>query len=88
LRAAKPGETFLFSPSGGEATRRCHIEEFDLTAHANREELLDFVGTVQPRAVLLTHGDSDARVWFQEKIQVRYPNVKVIQPQPGGTVEV
>jgi Cft2 family RNA processing exonuclease len=34
LRAAKPGEPFLFSASGGEATRRCEIEEFDLTAHA------------------------------------------------------
>jgi len=88
LRAAKPGETFVFSPSGGELTRRCHIEEFDLTAHANRGELLDFVGTVQPRTVLLTHGDADSRVWFQDQIQVRYPNVKVIQPQPGGTVEV
>src|SRR2546421_2729298 len=44
LRAAKDGETFIFSPSGGHVTLRCHIEEFDLTAHANREELLDFVG--------------------------------------------
>ena len=25
LKAAKPGETFLFSPSGGEVTRRCEV---------------------------------------------------------------
>jgi Cft2 family RNA processing exonuclease len=88
LRAAKQGETFLFSPSGGHLTRRCHVEDFDLTAHANREELLDFVGTVDPRAVLLTHGDEVSRKWFEEQIQARYPKVKVIQPQPGGAVEV
>src|SRR5688572_21813465 len=33
LKAAKPGETFMFSPSAGELTRRCEVEDFDLTAH-------------------------------------------------------
>jgi Cft2 family RNA processing exonuclease len=73
LKAAKPGETFVFSPSGGEVTKRCQIEDFDLTAHANREELLDFVGEVAPRAVLLGHGDADSRQWFDEQIRTRHP---------------
>jgi len=88
LRGAKHGETFMFSASGGEVTRRCHIEEFDLTAHANREELVDFVGRVQPRSVLLTHGDDSSRRWFQEQIQARYPKIQVIQPQPGVTIDL
>jgi Cft2 family RNA processing exonuclease len=88
LRAAAPGETFLFSPSGGEVTRRCEVESFDLTAHANREELLDFVGQVEPRTVLLTHGDEDSRLWFEEQIRARHPRIKVIQPKPGQSVEV
>ncbi len=88
LRAARQGETFLFSPSGGEVTRRCRIDEFDLTAHANRGELLDFVGRVEPRTVLLTHGDADARQWFESQIQSCYPKIKVVQPKPGQTVEV
>ena len=33
LRAANDGDTFTFSQSGGEVTRRARIEEFDLTAH-------------------------------------------------------
>ncbi len=88
LRAAKPGETFLFSPSGGEVTRRCEIEEFDLTAHANREEMLDFIGQVEPRTVLLTHGDEPSRNWFEQQIRKRHPKMKVMQPKPGETVEV
>src|SRR6185369_12524706 len=44
LKRAKLGETFLFSQSGGELTRRCEIEDFDLTAHANRDDLMEFVG--------------------------------------------
>ncbi len=88
LRAAKPGETFQFSPSGGALTRACQIEDFDLTAHANREEMLDFVGQVEPRTVLLTHGEEDSRNWFEQQIRARYPRIKVLQPKPGETVEV
>src|SRR5206468_1318788 len=69
LKAAKPGETFVFSPSAGEVTRRCEVLDFDLTAHANRDELLGFVAQVSPRAVLLGHGEADARNWFEEQIR-------------------
>ena len=88
LKAAKPAETFVFSGSGGEVTKRCQIEDFDLTAHANREELLDFVGQVNPRVVLLGHGDADSRQWFEEEIHKRHPKIKVVQPEPGKTVEI
>jgi len=88
LKAAKPGETFVFSGSAGEVTRRCELDNFDLTAHANRDELLNFVGQVSPRTVLLGHGDDDSRRWFEEQIHARYPKIKVIQPAPGKSVEV
>lgn len=87
LKAAKQGETFVFSPSGGEVTRRCEVDDFDLTAHANREELLDFVGQVSPHTVLLGHGDDDSRAWFEEQIRQRHPRIKVIQPAPGQPVQ-
>ena len=87
LKAARHGETFIFSPSAGEVTRLCEIEEFDLTAHANRDDLLELVGQVEPRAVLLGHGEADSRNWFEEQIRARYPKLKVIQPKPGESVE-
>jgi Cft2 family RNA processing exonuclease len=88
LKAARPGETFVFSPSAGQVTRRCEIEDFDLTAHANREDLLDFVGQVSPRTVLLGHGSDASRRWFEEQIRARHPKIKILQPQPGKSVEV
>ena len=88
LKAAKQGETFVFSGSAGEVTKRCELQDFDLTAHANREELLDFVGQVSPRVVLLGHGDNDSRRWFEDQIRTRHPKIKVIQPEPGKAVEV
>lgn len=88
LKASQPGETLLLSPTAGKVTRRCEVLDFDLTAHANREELLDFVGQVSPRAVLLGHGEDAARAWFEEQIRERHPKVKVIQPSPGKAVTV
>ncbi|MGV3772956.1 MAG: MBL fold metallo-hydrolase [Verrucomicrobiales bacterium] len=88
LKAAKHGETFFFSPSGGELTKKCEVDDFDLTAHANREDLLSFVGKVNPRTVLLGHGDDSSRQWFEEQIRKTYPKIKVIQPSVGLSVEV
>lgn len=88
LKAAQMGETFVFSGSGGEITKRCEVRDFDLTAHANREELLDFVGQVNPRVVLLGHGNEESRQWFEDQIRTRHPKIKVIQPEPGKSVEV
>ncbi len=88
LKASKPGETFVFSPSAGQVTRHCDMQEFDLTAHANREDLLDFVGQVSPRAILLGHGDDDSRKWFEEQIHARHPKIQIIQPQVGKSVTV
>jgi len=86
LKAAKPGETFVFSPSIGQVTHRCEVQDFDLTAHANREDLLDFVGQVSPRVILLGHGGDESRAWFEEQIRTRHPKIKILQPQPGKMV--
>jgi Cft2 family RNA processing exonuclease len=88
LKAAKQGETFVFSPSAGRVTRKCEVLDFDLTAHANREDLLDFVGQVSPRSILLGHGGEASRAWFEEQIRARHPKIKIIQPQPAGMVSV
>ncbi len=87
LKAAKHGETFVLSGKAGEVTRRCQVGDFDLTAHANREELLDFVGQVSPHTVLLGHGGEESRMWFEDQIRTRHPKIKVVQPQPGKSVE-
>ncbi len=87
LKAAKQGETFAFSPSAGQVTKNCQVEDFDLSAHANREELLEFVGQVSPHTVVLGHGDEPARLWFEQQIHARWPKIKIHQPQPGKVIE-
>jgi Cft2 family RNA processing exonuclease len=87
LKATKPGETFLFSADAGQVTRQCEVQEFDFTAHANREALLDFAGRVSPRVILLGHGELSSRQWFEEQLRVRLPGVRIVQPAPGLAVD-
>ncbi len=88
LKASKPGQPFIFSASAGEVTRRCELQDFDLTAHANRDALLDFAGQVSPKTILLGHGEQSSRQWFEEQLRARHPNIRIIQPAPGLVVEV
>lgn len=86
LKNSKIGEPFYFSDVAGETVRYCEVDEFDLTAHANREALLDFVGEVQPELVILTHGGTDSIAWFKAQLADRYPNMQVVVPLPGEYV--
>jgi len=79
LKAARHGESFLFSPSGGEVvTRLCEWE--CLTAHANRDDLLELVGQVEPRAVLLGGEARLAQLVRGTKPRARYPKPKSFSP--------
>jgi len=88
LKAAPHGESFFFSVSGGTLTKLCEVQEFDLTAHANREELVEFVDQVSPRTVVLGHGEAESKRWFAETLRQRHPKMKLVVPGPGESIEV
>ena len=88
LKAAKQGETFVFSGSAGLVTKRCEVDEFDLTAHANRDELLEFVAKTSPKSVVLGHGEPESKAWFREALNKLFPQINVLDPAPGQTLNV
>ncbi|MDP7010251.1 MAG: MBL fold metallo-hydrolase [Verrucomicrobiota bacterium] len=88
LRAAPRGTAFQFSNHGGKLTRNCEMQIFDLSAHASREELLDFVVRLNPRSVILGHGEPDARTWIEAELHDLLPRLNILQPLPGETLSV
>lgn len=83
-----PGDTFTFDAIDYEAKIRCQIERFELSGHANREELLEFALQAKPKNVILTHGDQGARDWFKEELEYANPELNVIDPQPLKAYEI
>lgn len=88
LQMTKPGEDFLFETVHVRSRVKARIERFELSGHAEREELLEFALQADPRAIVLTHGDPEARQWFAREIETRASAIKVLDPTPGQSYQV
>lgn len=88
LLAAKPGDQFLFSAANMKTKIKAHIDRFELSGHADREELLEFAVQTQARSIVLTHGDPPARAWFAQALASQAPQTRVLDPVPLQVYQV
>lgn len=82
LLKAASGERFHFGKLEKQVRVRAKIEKFDLSSHADREALLAYALERQPRSVVLSHGDPEAREWFTEAFAREDPSCEVVDPVP------
>ena len=88
LLQTKHGEEFVFKTANVTSKLLSRVERYELSGHADREELLEFAVQTQARSVILTHGDPAARAWFLEQLTAKMPGTRVIDPVPLETYEV
>lgn len=76
---------------GEEYHLRAHVETINgFSAHADRSELLDWVGHFQkrPRQTFIVHGDEDVSLAFADTLQQRAGLKNVRVPQLGEKFEI
>jgi len=88
LLAANTGDTFLFEKANVKVKLKARIDRFELSGHADREDLLEFALQATPRSIVLTHGDQPARDWFTAQFAEKIPKSKVLDPVPGTEYQV
>jgi Cft2 family RNA processing exonuclease len=88
LKKAKGDTTFVFQNLGFIAKTNCKIGRYDLSSHADRRELLDFALRVDPRVIILTHGDEEARNWFMDELLDIAPHIGIESPRPGESITI
>jgi Cft2 family RNA processing exonuclease len=89
LRAAvREGKAAILDQTNGEQDVRCQVDHFDLTAHALREDLLEYALALQPSHTVLVHGDPNALEWFRAQLADRAPDMRVTLPPPGVPIDV
>jgi Cft2 family RNA processing exonuclease len=88
LRATPPGKEVTLSNQYGPQPVRCRVEHFDFTAHAQREDLAQYIVETNPRVCVLVHGDTPALDWFRRELAARAPGMQVIVPPPGEGIEL
>ncbi|HAV12669.1 MAG TPA: MBL fold metallo-hydrolase [Opitutae bacterium] len=75
--------SFFFDALDYSAPMRASIDQFDLSGHANRDELVDYAVHSNAKNVVLNHGDPHAREWFAQTLNQRMPKTNVLNPSPG-----
>jgi Cft2 family RNA processing exonuclease len=88
LIGMNPGGEFKFKSLDHTSTLRAKVERFHLSGHADREELLDFAKALEPKDIVLTHGDPPARAWMKETLAAAMPGTRVHDPAPGVPLEL
>jgi Cft2 family RNA processing exonuclease len=88
LRDAAPGGEVALDPDEPAQPVRCNIEEFQFSAHATREALIDYAKNLSPRKIVLVHGDPPAVEWMRATLAADLPSSDVIVPMPGVEIEL
>jgi Cft2 family RNA processing exonuclease len=88
LRNARPNEEVTIDPDRVPQRVRCHIEQFQFSAHASRESLIAFAERLAPQKVLLVHGDPLAVEWIRARLTADLPKSEIIVPTPGVELEL
>ena len=87
IKTATPGGNVRLGedPTAGQAYRvNCRIESFDFSGHAPRTALLSYARALNPREILLVHGDEAAqRQMHQELTRYMSKGVTISRPLPG-----
>ncbi len=83
LRAAGSGGIVRLDGALPEQRVACRVEEFNFSAHSDRESLRRFAVARRPRTIVLVHGDPAAMEWFRSTLQADLPDCKIIVPTPG-----
>ncbi|HJX98564.1 MAG TPA: MBL fold metallo-hydrolase [Chthoniobacterales bacterium] len=88
LRNAKPDEEVTLDPDQPSQRVRCHIEQFQFSAHASRESLIAYAERLAPKKILLVHGDPPAVEWMRARLANDLSNSEIIVPTPGVELEL
>ena len=82
LLATRPGKPFLFDVFDYQCSVRAQVERFEMSGHADREEILAFALAAKPKTIILTHGDPGARDWFTQALNAASLQTRVVDPTP------
>jgi Cft2 family RNA processing exonuclease len=88
LREAGHGGEVALDPDKRPQRIRCNIEQFQFSAHATRESLVDFAKKISPKKILLVHGDPPAVEWMRTTLSNELSDSEIIVPTPAVELEV
>jgi len=88
LRQAGINGEVVLDPEKPPQRVRCNIEEFQFSAHATRETLVEYAKKLSPGKIVLVHGDPSAVEWMRTTLSKELQDTEVFVPSPGVELEL
>src|SRR6266513_2385979 len=88
LREASTHGEVTLDPDKPAQRVRCNIEQFQFSAHATREALINYAKKLSPGKIVLVHGDPPAVDWMRATLSAALPRSEIIVPAPGMELEL
>src|SRR5881398_3723280 len=88
LRDAGTGGEVALDPDKPPQPIRCNIEQFQFSAHATREALVEYAKKFAPKKIVLVHGDPPAVEWMRATLSAELPASEIIVPLPGVELDL
>ncbi len=86
IKSSKPGDQIRLGPLpdvGQAYPRNCRVECFDFSGHATRDALISYARRLNPRHIVLVHGDPEAQRQMSGILGETMPNTRISIPMPG-----
>ena len=81
--AEGPGTEVVLDAEAGPQPVYAEIGRFRFSGHAHRRDLIALVEKMQPKTVVLVHGEAAAKAWMKDNIEFFHPEVEVLIPEQG-----
>jgi Cft2 family RNA processing exonuclease len=88
LQKCSRGDSFFFKAQNYTAKIAARMDKFDMSGHADRDEILQKLLNMSPRAVVLVHGEEGSRNWFMDALLEVSPKTRVLDMNPGEQFSV
>lgn len=83
ISIAKKGDKIKLNDYSEEIVVQCSIEKFRFPSHSNREELLEIVTKLNPKKIILIHGETKSIDYMSSAILKRFKDVNLYQAKLG-----
>ena len=88
ILASLPGAAVKLSNAHPPVELNCEVARFDFSGHAPRHDLVEYARKLNPRKILLVHGDGPALDWMAATLSLALPECEVIIPLPGEKINL
>jgi Cft2 family RNA processing exonuclease len=88
LRQERVNGEVALDPDKPAQRVRCNIQQFQFSAHATRETLIEYAKRLSPRKIVLVHGDPSAVEWMRATLRTEVRGSEVLVPEPGVELQL